>query len=108
MYGSDVAYLFGEPPISKENQRVIPGRFIDADPGGRQSNHPCPRKLNLVGWLVKWWSEESDTILDPFCGSGTTLIAAKNKGRKAIGVEINESYCEMAATRLSQEVFSWV
>ena len=107
MYGSDVAYLFGEPPISRQGQHVIPGRFIDSDSNGRQSDHPCPRKLNFVAWLVKWWSEPSDTILDPFCGSGTTLVAAKNKGRKAVGIEVNEAYCEMAATRLSQEVLAF-
>lgn len=107
MYGSDVAYLFGEPPLSRAGFHVVPGKFLDSDSSGRQSEHPCPRKLNHVGWLISKWSEPKDVILDPFCGSGTTLIAAKNHGRLGIGIEIEEKYCEIAAKRLSQEVLEF-
>ena len=100
----DIGYLFGAPPPAKPGQHIIPGRMTDADSNGKQADHPCPRKLGHVKWLVKWWTADADTVLDPFMGSGTTLRAAKDLGRKAIGIEIEERYCEIAAKRMSQAV----
>lgn len=100
----DVAYLFGNPPPSVPGAHVIPGRIMDSDSKGKQADHPCPRKISHVQFLVRWWSLPGGTVLDPFIGSGTTLVAAKNLGRRAIGIEIEEKYCEVAARRLAQEV----
>lgn len=102
----DTAYLFGTPPPSVKGAHVIPGRIMDSDGGGKQADHPCPRKMSHVAFLVRWWSLPGGCVLDPFAGSGTTLVAAKQAGRRAIGVEINERYCEIAALRLSQGALS--
>ncbi len=67
-------------------------------------NHPCAKPIRLIRWLVNRASLEGMTILDPFMGSGTTLRAAKDLGRRAIGIEIEERYCEIAARRLAQQV----
>ena len=69
-----------------------------------KNGHPCPKPISAWSWLLDKVSQEGETVVDPFMGSGTTLRAAKDLGRKAIGIEINEEYCEIAATRLSQEV----
>lgn len=104
LYTSDVAYLFGEPPASRPGAHVVPGRFLDTAASGKEADHPCPRRLAHVAWLVKWWTEPDDVLVDPVMGSGTTLRAAKDQGRRAIGIEIEERYCEIAARRLSQGV----
>src|SRR6266704_6890620 len=127
LYGSDIAYVFGEPPAPKPGAMLMPGKCmaqrigekIQREIGGptsAQKNyrrnkvqvgraHPCPRRIQHVQWLVKWFAGSS--LIDPFCGSGTTLKAAKKLGVPAIGIEIEERYCEIAAKRLSQEVFDF-
>ena len=65
--------------------------------------HPTQKPLKLMLWCIENYNP-SDTILDPFMGSGTTLVAAKQLGRKAIGIEIEEKYVKIAIDRLRQEV----
>lgn len=64
--------------------------------------HPTEKPISLMRWCIGFvpWAT---TILDPFMGSGTTLRAAKDLGRKAVGIEIEERYCEVAARRMGQE-----
>lgn len=68
------------------------------------SSHPTQKPIALIASLLAIGGE---TILDPFMGSGTTLRAAKDLGRKAIGIEIEEKYCEIAAKRGSQDVLEF-
>lgn len=118
----DVAYVFGEPPAVKPGQMVLPGkktavstkkasRWNWSDGRSRHKergtrhigelDHPTPRRLEHLMWLVKWFAGKS--VLDPFAGSGTTLVAAKKNGVRAVGIEIKERYCEIAAMRLQQD-----
>jgi site-specific DNA-methyltransferase (adenine-specific) len=67
--------------------------------------HPTEKPVELMGKTIQIHSNEGDTVLDPFMGTGATVVAAKNLGRRAIGIEIEEKYCEIAVKRLAQDVF---
>jgi site-specific DNA-methyltransferase (adenine-specific) len=82
----------------------------DANPFrmGRETSggHPCPKPVDLFKQIIRVLP--TGVVLDPMMGSGTTLRAAKDEGRQAIGIDLSEHYCELAATRLQQSTFSQV
>lgn len=73
-------------------------------PTGNPKLHPAQKPICRLGQYIQISTNENDMVLDPFMGSGTTLRAAKNLSRQAIGIEIEEKYCEIAAQRMQQEV----
>ena len=67
--------------------------------------HPTQKPLGILIPLIEYSTGRNDCVLDPFMGSGSTLLAARLCGREAVGVEVSEEYCEIAAKRLSQGSF---
>jgi len=93
--------FYGTGLVSRGATPTTLKSFAQSDDLGE---HPCPKPMPWMMWAVSLASLEGETVLDPFAGSGTTLRAAKDLGRRAIGIEIEERYCEIAAKRCAQEV----
>jgi DNA modification methylase len=86
----------------------LPRRFdvLSHNPIRGMNGHPAPKPLSLFTDLIRCFAP-AGTVVDPFMGTGTTLRAAKDLGRKAIGIEIEEKYCEIAVQRLAQGVLEF-
>lgn len=95
-----IAYVRGpkhkDPPIPNTTHNFISSYWYY----GKHEYHPAEKCLKIAEQLIEWAGGQ--TVIDPFMGSGTTLAAAREKGRRAIGIEIEEKYCEIAAERLRQ------
>jgi len=105
---------YGPDPYLARGRGRQTDSFVRSNQGRRVAverelyDHPCPKPS--PAWrklLLRVSPDASDLVLDPFMGSGTTLRAAKDLGRRAIGIEIEERYCEIAAKRLAQEVLAF-
>jgi len=93
----------------KTHYRLFSGYLINSTVAANYSGdifneHPSQKPIRLMRKLVAEFSNEGDTIFDPFAGSGTTLKAAKDLNRKYIGIEINPDYVKIAQDRLKQEL----
>ena len=99
--GEEEIYVMGEGWIGRRSSNVLNVPTISAASRNRPE-HPTPKPVPLMELLIE--KAPSGVIVDPFAGSGATLLAARNQGREAVGVEVEERYCEMIAKRLAQGV----
>lgn len=92
---------YGKDPYPQKMKHTC---LVTQETPPKDLGHPCPKPFGAWCWLLERVSLPGEIVLDPFMGSGTTLLAAKTLGRKAVGIEIEEKYCEIAARRMSQEI----
>ena len=95
----------GNRPLKKECAKVANRGIWEFKSVKSFKEHPAEFPIGLPNRVIEIYTNEGDTILDPFLGSGTTARACKDLGRKCIGIEISKKYCDIAVKRLGQEVF---
>ena len=101
-----IGFSHWEPQLvyGKNKGVKFPDYFFALPEMNKKINHPCPKPLKWGLHLIHNTTQYNDLVLDPFLGSGTTVYCAKKLGRKCIGIEIEEKYCEVSANRCRQTV----
>ena len=102
-YMSCIVFKKGNPKMIKRGKDIFvdtPGKMVEPDEGF--INHPTPKPKTFIKEILMMFSKESDVILDPFIGSGSTAVACKQLKRNYIGFEINKDYCKLAEDRLKK------
>lgn len=103
LYGDDLKGFGSVNGVTKtDTYQINGGGSVGFQRDATQKLHVCPKPVNIMQRMVQRYTEPSDTILDPFMGSGTTLVACAKLGRKGIGIELDESYFEIACKRVDE------
>jgi site-specific DNA-methyltransferase (adenine-specific) len=97
---SQPLFFYGKDPYLMKALGRLPSAFSTTEATDRTIEHPCPKPIGTMKWLVTRVSLEGETVLDPFMGSGTTGVACAKLGRKFIGIEIESSYFDIACRRI--------
>ena len=103
LYGKDLSG-FGKVNgvLKSDTIHINGGGGVGFMRSAEEREHTCPKPLNIIEEVIERYCEADGTVLDPFCGSGTTCVAAKILGRKYIGIEISPVYAEIARKRVKQ------
>mgnify|MGYP001370758518 FL=1 len=97
-YPSNIIGHFDNP----EHQKYFYAPRVSTKERAGINNHPTPKPVDLMSYLVKVYSPDGGKVLDPFCGSGSTGVACKMNGKEFVGIELEKNYCEIAEKRISQ------
>lgn len=94
--------VYGKDPYLQAGKGRQPDTYFQTKTESIKSSHPCPKPVNVMRWILERTSNEGDTILDPFCGSGITGVAAMQTDRNFIGIELDPTYAQIAETNIKQ------
>lgn len=100
---AEMAWTTLDKPVRKLKLSPL-GVFGNGGANGERKEHPTQKPLAVMKWAISQAPDTVQTVLDPFMGVGTTLVAAKLMGKRAIGIEVSTEYCERAVERLRQGV----
>jgi len=107
LYGKDLKGFGNINGMTKSDViKISGGGGVGFERNKIEKEHTCPKAITTMNKLVQRLSNENETILDPFTGSGSTLLSAKNNNRNYIGIEISPEYCKIANRRLAQGVLN--
>ena len=99
-YPANIVGIFDNP----DHQKYFYAPRVTRKERGEGNNHPTPKPIDLMAWLIRVYAPKGGKILDPFCGSGSTLIAAEQEKRESLGIDNNPDYCVIARRRLDASI----